>query len=272
MKTPFLLFTAMLALSGCASVQEPARIVEPESKCEACERQLEALRAKSIADLETCNKARKVSEECCRRKDVLTQQLQSAQDIQAKHLRRLNDQDAELAACKGETVESATQLQRMKDLETRLRDRLQGDISAKNVEINRLRSQLSVRVLDKILFDTSSADILPQGLAVLDSVASALVDGDETIRIEGHTDTVPIGPVLKRKYFSNWELSGARAASVVRYLQYHHGIAPTRMEAVGFSEYRPVAPNDSDENRQRNRRVEIVLTPWKPLETEAPGK
>lgn len=270
MKIPSLLVIALLALGGCASVQEPAKIVEPKPICDACERQLEALRTKSAADLDACNKALKDSEDCYRQKDVLTQKLQSAQDIQAKHLLRLNEQDAELARCKGETETTATQLQRMKDLEARLRDRLQGDISAKNVEINRLRSQLSVRVLDKILFETSSAEILPQGLAVLDTVASALVDGDETIRIEGHTDTVPIGPVLKRKYFSNWELSGGRAASVVRYLQFHHGIAPTRMEAVGFSKYRPVASNDTEEDRQRNRRVEIVLTPWKPLETEAP--
>ena len=89
--------------------------------------------------------------------------------------------------------------------------------------------------------------------------------GDETIRIEGHADTVRIGPKLKKKYFSNWELSTGRASSVVRYFLDRHGIEPTRMEAVGFSKYRPVASNDTEEGRQRNRRVEIVLTPWKPV-------
>jgi chemotaxis protein MotB len=80
------------------------------------------------------------------------------------------------------------------------------------------------------------------------------------IRVEGHTDDVPIGATLKDKYFSNWELSAARAASVVRYFQHHHKIDTQRLEAVGFAEYRPIAPNDSVANRQRNRRVEIQLT------------
>jgi chemotaxis protein MotB len=153
----------------------------------------------------------------------------------------------------------------MKELESGLRHRLQSEIGNKDVEIDRLRSQLSVRVLDRILFHSGSAEILPQGGKVLDAVAAALAGGNETIRIEGHTDTVPIGPNLKDKYFSNWELSSGRASSVVRYFVDAHGIDPIRMEAVGFSEYRPVASNETWEGRQRNRRVAIVLTPWKPL-------
>lgn len=165
---------------------------------------------------------------------------------------------------------SAKQLQRMKDLEERLRERLQSDIGAKDVEIERLRSKLSVRVLDRILFESGSTDILPQGRRVLERVATALEEGDETIRIEGHTDIVPIGLELKKKYFSNWELSTARASSVARFFLDHHGLEPTRMEAVGYSKYRPIAPNDSEESRQRNRRVEIVLTPWKPEVEDTP--
>lgn len=103
---------------------------------------------------------------------------------------------------------------------------------------------------------------------MLDSVAAAIAGGNETIRIEGHTDNVPIGPNLKSKYFSNWELSTGRASSVARYFENEHVIEPARMEAVGFSKHRPVVANDSDENRQRNRRVEIVLTPWKPVVRE----
>lgn len=157
--------------------------------------------------------------------------------------------------------------ERMKALESSLRQRLQDEIGAKNVEIEQLRDQLSVRVLDRILFRSGSAEILPRGRAVLESVAAAIFGGNETVRIEGHTDNVPIGPNLKDKYFSNWELSTGRASSVARYFE-GEGIEPTRMEAVGFSMYRSVAPNDSADNRQRNRRVEIVLTPWKPVVRE----
>ena len=160
---------------------------------------------------------------------------------------------------------AAKQAQRMKELEAGLRQRLQSEIGNKDVEIDRLRSQLSVRVLDRILFESGSAEILAQGGKVLDAVAAALAGGNETIRIEGHTDNVPIGPNLKDKYFSNWELATGRASSVVRYFADAHGIDPIRMEAVGFSEYRPVASNETWEGRQRNRRVAIVLTPWKPL-------
>ncbi|MEK7711515.1 MAG: OmpA family protein, partial [Pseudomonadota bacterium] len=77
---------------------------------------------------------------------------------------------------------------------------------------------------------------------------------------------------LKEKYYSNWELPAARAASVVRYFQLgEHKIEPLRLEAVGFAEFRPLAPNDTDANKQRNRRVEIVLTAVKPPVESAPA-
>jgi chemotaxis protein MotB len=118
--------------------------------------------------------------------------------------------------------------------------------------------------MDKILFKTGRADIQPAGQAVLEKLAAVLKDTDDMIRIEGHTDNVPISDRLRDKYFSNWELSGARAASVVRFFQDKGGIPPLRLEPVGFGEYRPVAPNDTADNKQRNRRVEIILTAVKP--------
>lgn len=270
---------ALLVLTGCAT-QEPVKVVDAVCDSTSCIGQLAQLREKSRADLDACNAARLAA--------------------QAQSEKNLADRDAELSRCQVEltslrkqaqadgvameamrqklqkhaqaAADADRQLQRMKDLEDRLRQRLQNEIGAKDVEIERLRSQLSVRVLDRILFRTGSAEILPQGRKVLDTLATALADGNETIRIEGHTDIVPIGPVLKRKYYSNWELSGARASSVARFFQHMHGLEPTRMEAVGFSKYRPVASNDTEADRQRNRRVEIVLTPWKPVTGETAGQ
>jgi chemotaxis protein MotB len=295
MKTRALMLSAMLVLAGCAT-QEPVKIVDAACDNASCAGRLASLQERCRADLDRCNAARSKAEACCREKEAVARQLQALQASQAKAEKDLADRGAELARCQGDltalqekskadaaacetmrqemqkhaktSAASAKQLQRLKDLEDRLRDRLQNEIGAKDVEIERLRSQLSVRVLDRILFNTGSAEILPQGRRVLDTVAAALEGGDETIRIEGHADIVPIGTELKKKYFSNWELSTARASSVVRYFQYRHGIAPTRMEAVGFSKYRPIAPNDTEANRQRNRRVEIVLTPWKPVVEE----
>jgi chemotaxis protein MotB len=162
--------------------------------------------------------------------------------------------------CLKQAEDARMKTEALKAREIELKEKLQQEIIEKNVEISRLRDQLSVRVLDKILFRSGSAEILSEGKTVLDKVAGAVQTSDEMIRVEGHTDNVPIGHKLKEKYYSNWELSGARAASVVRYFELGHGITATRLEAVGLSIYRPVAPNDTPENKQRNRRVEIVLT------------
>jgi len=144
--------------------------------------------------------------------------------------------------------------------EKSLRSRLENEINSRSVEIERLRDRLNVRMLDSILFKSGSAKILPEGMETLDKVAEALLDSNEKIRVEGHTDNVPIKEESREKYPSNWELSAARAASVIRYFQSAHAIAPERMEAVGLALYAPIDSNDTDEGRQRNRRVEIVLT------------
>jgi chemotaxis protein MotB len=98
-------------------------------------------------------------------------------------------------------------------------------------------------------------------MTALDKLAEAVKDGTDVIRVEGHTDDTPISEKLKAKYPSNWELSAARAASVARYFETKHQIDPIRLESLGFSKYHPVAANDTDENKARNRRVEIVLKP-----------
>jgi chemotaxis protein MotB len=138
---------------------------------------------------------------------------------------------------------------------------MQQELTDKSVEIEQLRGQLTVRMLDKIVFRSGSATILPEGMAVIDKVVEVLADSPDVIRVEGHTDDTPIGERLKAKYPSNWELSAARASAVARYIETKHHINPKRLESLGFSEYHPVAPNDTPENKQRNRRVEIVLKP-----------
>lgn len=225
------LLCVVLVVSGCASQKSlDDKTAELDAYRKTCQGDLAAVRSKASADLDAMK----------------------------------SESSKELQACRNDSDVATRQLESMKVMEGQLRDRLQNEIGAKDVEIERLRSKLSVHVLDSILFRTGSAEILPGGLVVLDKVAQVIKEGKETIRVEGHTDDVPIGPELKKKYFSNWELSGARASSVVRYFQFHHDIDPTRMEAVGFSKYRPASTHESNLDRKRNRRVEIVLTPWTP--------
>ncbi|MDK2881732.1 MAG: chemotaxis protein MotB [Bacillota bacterium] len=115
---------------------------------------------------------------------------------------------------------------------------------------------LTIRFLDTALFDLGQADLKPEARAILDNVASILRSLPNPIRVEGHTDNLPINTY---RFPSNWELSTARATTVVRYLAEKHGIPPDRLSAAGYGEWRPVAPNDTPEHRAQNRRVDIVV-------------
>lgn len=144
------------------------------------------------------------------------------------------------------------------DLVSELKQEIQGG----QIAISQLKDRLSLSMVEKILFDSGSAKIKKEGKKVLDRVGEILAKvKDKQINIEGHTDNVPISSSLRKVFPSNWELSTARASNVVRYLQENTGVDPGVLSAVGFAEFRPVAPNDTPENKARNRRIEIVLVP-----------
>ena len=109
---------------------------------------------------------------------------------------------------------------------------------------------------DQVLFDFGRAKINPAGFAFLDQIAGVLRKMPYAVRVEGHTDNVPI---RTRRFPSNWELSVARAVNVVKYFAEASNIDPRRLSAVGYGESRPVVPNDTALNRAKNRRVEILL-------------
>ena len=137
-------------------------------------------------------------------------------------------------------------------------DNLEKEIEAGKVEIYRLKGRIQVRASEKILFDSGSATLKTEGRGVLARLAAELGElPAHRIRVEGHTDDIPIATAL---YPSNWELSGARAAGVTRFLL-EHGVDATRVEAVGVADQQPIASNDTAEGRARNRRIEIVLVP-----------
>ena len=109
---------------------------------------------------------------------------------------------------------------------------------------------------DQVLFDFGRAAISPTGFIFLDKIADVLKKVSYAVRVEGHTDNVPI---QTRRFPSNWELSVARAVNVVKYFAEVSNIDPKRLSAVGYGESRPVAANDSPADRAKNRRVEILL-------------
>jgi chemotaxis protein MotB len=124
------------------------------------------------------------------------------------------------------------------------------------------QSRLNLGDLAKFLhYDSGDAAIKPENYQVLDQLIEYLRTSGDTrmIRIEGHTDNVEIGPSLKSRYPSNWELSKVRANGVLRYLVEKGGVEPGRISAVGLGDTKPTATNTVEEGRTRNRRVEILL-------------
>ena len=137
---------------------------------------------------------------------------------------------------------------------------LKKELQAGQVEVQQLRDGLRVNVAQDILFDSGSAALDQGGTSVLGRVATQLKKSSHQILVIGHTDNKPIGPALVKQYPTNWELAGARAASVVR-LFADSGLSSERMLAVSVADTQPVASNKSEGGRARNRRIEIRLRP-----------
>jgi flagellar motor protein MotB len=119
-----------------------------------------------------------------------------------------------------------------------------------------------ITIPSSILFEVGKAELKWEALQALSEAAIGIknITGTEPgwqIRIEGHTDNIPI---KTKQYESNWELSTARALSVVKFFLTHNYFAADQLQAMGYGEHRPVEPNDSEENRAKNRRVEIRLS------------
>lgn len=159
---------------------------------------------------------------------------------------------------KEETISELDKTRR--EIETNLKQQ----IAQKDVKIEEIEGKLKVTFVDKILFDSGSTRIKEKGKEVLLTLAESLAENpDRKIVVEGHTDDVPLGQVLREKFPSNWELSTARSATVVRFLQENADIEPERLTAAGYSYYKPIAPNETEETRKQNRRIEIILVPIK---------
>ena len=118
---------------------------------------------------------------------------------------------------------------------------------------------LVVSLREKLMFDSGRAEIHQEAKDILKDITIEIGDVPNNTRIEGHTDNVPIGPELKSKFPTNWELSTARATNVTRYLLETLNFPPQRISSAGYGEYQPVVDNDTEEHKAMNRRVDIVV-------------
>ena len=134
------------------------------------------------------------------------------------------------------------------------------------IDQNSLQDQLSteltedgllIRIKEKALFPSGSAELVAQAQSIGPVVAGLLATIPERVIISGHTDNVPINSA---QYPSNWELSSARALNFMKYLlSLNPKLSPKRFSAIGYSEYRPIADNKTEEGRTKNRRVEVLI-------------
>jgi chemotaxis protein MotB len=133
---------------------------------------------------------------------------------------------------------------------------LNDEVKKGQLQVRQYKDMLTVEVAEQLFFDSGRAALKDQGKEVLKRVGEVLKGYDnKVIRVVGHTDNVPIST---SQFPSNWELSAARATTVVRFLQ-TSGVPPERMTASGRGEFSPVAPNDDADGRRKNRRIEITL-------------
>ena len=141
-----------------------------------------------------------------------------------------------------------------------LEDRLRTEIEDEEVTVERVDKGLVITFVAEVLFDSGKAELRSNSFARLDKVANVLNSTvkDFFVGVEGHTDS---DPIKRSGWKSNWELSSARALSVLHYMEDEHNVASGRLSATGFGEFRPIASNDVKEGKARNRRVEVVILP-----------
>jgi chemotaxis protein MotB len=152
----------------------------------------------------------------------------------------------------------AANRQRQKQYEALVQG-LAKEVEKGQLQVRQYKNMLSVDLAEKVFFDSGKATLKKEGKDVLKKVGEALKGyDDKIIRVVGHTDNVKLAKSLQATFPTNWDLSVARASTVVRFLQ-GVGIPPERMIAAGRGEYDPVASNDTPEGRQKNRRIEIML-------------
>jgi len=192
--------------------------------------------------------------ELARLKDALKNQLGMTQS-------QIEALSMDAASKEKQLKSKEQQLKSMEKAYQELSKQFEQQIAEKEIKISNLENKLNIRLLDKILFASGSADITSDGNGVLKSLATELqkMEGFE-ISVAGHTDNKLLGRKIKNIYYDNLGLSVARAAAVSRKLR-EMGVSPNNLSAVGYSMHRPVTGNDTKAGRQKNRRVEIMLEP-----------
>jgi chemotaxis protein MotB len=154
----------------------------------------------------------------------------------------------------------------MKQVQSEIEKVLAPEIQKHVVDVSAQREGLVISLREIGFYESGSAVLRTSARNALDRLAAVLQTRSEALRVEGHTDNVPIH---NRVFASNWELSSARASGLVRQFADHYGFGPQRLSAAGYAEYHPVASNETAEGQAKNRRVDIVILSAPPPEGQS---
>jgi chemotaxis protein MotB len=227
-------------------------LASTRSQKELLDREVQEL-SKKQDDLESILAARNTELEALRQQNL---ELMNARNNLMSEIEDLQARTGQLTEAKNKEIE------KLKGTYDSLVNELNDEIKKGEIKVTQVLDRLSVNMVEKILFDSGSADIKPEGLKVLERLGGVLKKvTDKQIRVEGHTDNVPIGGKLADRFPTNWELSAARATNVVKFLSEKVGVDPRFLTVAAYSMNRPLASNDTKEGRAQNRRIEIALIP-----------
>jgi len=179
------------------------------------------------------------------------EEIRAITDKERKVLREIEELDYK-------QLESVSRLRSIKDFVETIRAYIREKLLDDLITVEEGAWSVRVTPLAPLLFGKGKDVLRPEARQFLDKITDFVKGQPSYIRIEGHTDSTPIHTPL---FASNWELSVARANSVMRYFTERHAIPQERVMAIGYGEYRPVAPNDTEAHRAQNRRVMIEITP-----------
>lgn len=225
---------------------------------------------------------------CTSRIAELEKQLELGQQKESKLLEKIEKMNSDIEACKTINQNMTENLQKLSGQSQKLKEdidkqrsvlklqdqvikllddtkksiesSLMEQISAQGIEVKQADDQIRVVLIDNVLFDSGSVDINEEGKKMLLILAETLsTNKTNQIIVQGHTDNIPPGASLSKRFPSNWELSAARAASVVRFLQNEGGLDPKQLSLKAYGSTAPVASNDTEKGRMQNRRIEIIL-------------
>lgn len=260
---------------GCVSLNQYS---EKETQLEQCEKQI----AKANKDLKNMEAERLRQDEvfaymeakASNSDEMASKCMTELSDLQTQHayVKKINKQlsqnnlklERDLQKQKSVIILQEKVIRLLDDTKKTIESSLKDQIATKDIEVVETENQVKMILVDKILFESGSVEVSDEGKALLMIIAKSIRDSkSQNIIVEGHTDNKPISGRLQQRFPSNWELSAARAAAVVRFLQLNGKLPAEHFSVHGYSFHRPLATNVTEEGRSQNRRIEIILKPQK---------